>query len=64
MSMQEASRKLNKAAERVRDSAKNLKDDVRGAVHNLRAIRPRPIQNRKTRFMEKPLLKRLRGKLG
>ena len=50
---------LKEASERLKKRAEELKEEVKGTVETLANAVPRPLAERKTIFLREPIIKRL-----
>ena len=50
---------LKEASERLKKRAEELKEEVKGTVEGLAEVIPRPLAERKTILLREPILKRL-----
>jgi len=50
---------LKEASERLKKRAEELKEEVKGTVEGLAEVIPRPVAERKTILLREPILKRL-----
>ena len=50
---------LKEASERLKKRADELKEEVKGTVEGLAQVVPRPLSERKTIFLREPVIKRL-----